>query len=115
MARNWMQMTSEEKMAMLTAILERAATDRGVRERLLDSPESALTVLRELNQASGDEVVFPPDFSIRFLPPETTAKPTNTLILRVPEYYPNAAPPLNLDEHLICTYNYWIDIAPEGE
>ena len=112
MAKEWNATTSEEKMEMLTAILQKAATDISVRDRLLASPETALAAVRELNRERGSEIDFPPDFSIRFLPQEKTAKTTNTLILRAPTFYPNEAPPLNLDEHLICTYAYWKDLLP---
>ena len=114
MAKEWTAMTSDEKIEMLTAILQKAATDISIRDRLLGSPESALAAIREMNHENGTEVTFPPDFSIRFLPQHATAKATNTVILKAPPFFPNTAPTLKLDEYLICTYLYWREGAEEA-
>lgn len=109
MAQEWKQMSSEEKMNMLTAILAAAASDLSIRDRLLESPEAALAAVRELNEKQGKPVDFPPEFSIRFVSPHQTSKATTTVLMKVPPYYPNAAPPIPLEEHLLCTYFYWKD------
>jgi hypothetical protein len=111
MPQNWTKMTSEEKIEMLTAVLSAAAINMELRDRLLESPESAMAAMREEQATSGNVVDFPPDFQIKFISAHDTATTTDSVLMRIPQYYPNLiAPPIKIEDHLLCTYNYWKDI-----
>jgi hypothetical protein len=110
MSLDWTTMKSPEKITILTALLNAAAIDISLHDRLLESPESALAAFKEVNKNNGTEVDFPPDFRVQFVSTHTTAKETDTVLMKIPKYFPNlTAPPVNIKEHLLCTYNYWID------
>lgn len=113
MPQDWTTMTSEEKIDMFTAVLTAAATDLSLRDRLLESPDTALAALREFNETQEKPVSFPQEFSIEFLAPQQTAKTTATVLMKIPPYYPNVeVPEIPIEEHLLCTYNYWKDLVP---
>ena len=101
-AKNWDELTNDEKLDRLTSVLTLAGSDVKFRDRCLVSPESAKTAVSEIG-----EIEFPPDFRIQFLTPEERLK---TLILAVPDFVPaqNAAPEVrNAEDYQPCTYNIW--------
>ena len=79
-AKNWNEMTNDEKLDRLTSVLTRAGSDVKFRNRCLDSPESAKEAVSEAG-----EIEFPNDFEVQFLTPEQRMK---KLVLAVPDYIP---------------------------
>ena|ERR1700731_171734 len=110
MSLDWTTMKSTEKITILTALLNAVAIDISLHDRLLESPESALATFKEVNKNNNTVVDFPPDFRIQFVSDHTIAKETDSVLMKVPKYFPSlVAPPMDIKEHLLCTYNYWKD------
>jgi hypothetical protein len=103
--QEWAKMTDNEKLEMLTDILTKAAADLSIRDRFLASPESARAMLAKLKP----NVIFPSDFHIQFISEHETEHKTNSVLLKVPRYFGQggAAPPIKIEDHLLCTYNWW--------
>jgi hypothetical protein len=98
----WDQMTGDEKLDRLTAVLTRAGSDREFRQRCLRSAESALAAVSE---EGGIE--FPPDFRVEFLNPKERMK---KLVLAMPDYIePENGDPLlrQAEDFQLCTYAMW--------
>lgn len=101
-AKNWEQLTNDEKLDRLTSVLTRVGSDIQFRERCLTSPESAKEAVSE---AGGIE--FPPDFKVKFLTPEEQLK---NLVLAVPEFIPSengAAEVRQAEDFQLCSYRTW--------
>lgn len=101
-AKNWDQLTNDEKLDRLTTVLTRAGTDIKFRDRCLVSPESAKKAVSELG-----EIEFPPDFQVRFVTPEEQLK---TLVLAVPDLIPaenGRAEVRNAEDYIACSYRPW--------
>lgn len=98
----WDQMTGDEKLDRLTAVLTRAGSELAFRKRCLYSPESALEAVSE---EGGIE--FPEDFRVEFVTPKERMK---RLVLALPDYIgaENGEAELRQAEDFqICTYNLW--------
>jgi hypothetical protein len=98
----WDEMTNDEKLDRLTAVLTRAGADREFRKRCSQSIESA----REAVSEEGG-IEFPRDFHVEFL---TREQQLNRLVLAMPDYIA----PVNGDAELrqaedfqLCSYNVW--------
>jgi hypothetical protein len=101
-AKNWDQMTNDEKLDRLTSVLTRAGSDTTFRDRCLASPESAKQAVAE-----AAEIEFSSDFRVQFLTPEERLK---TLVLAVPDLVPaeiGDAEVRNAEDYQTCTYNMW--------
>jgi hypothetical protein len=101
-AKNWEQLTNDEKLDRLTSVLTRAGSDVKFRDRCLASPESAKKAVSELGA-----IEFPPDFQVKFLTPEERLK---TLVLAVPDFIPaenGAAEQRNAEDFQLCSYYHW--------
>ena len=101
-AKNWDEMTNDEKLDRLTSVLTRAGSDVKFRDRCLVSPESAKEAVSEAG-----EIEFPNDFEVQFLTPEQRMK---KLVLAVPDYIPaenGSAEVRNAEDYQTCTYYYW--------
>src|SRR5260370_26446099 len=101
MAKNWDELTNDEKLDRLTSVLTRAGSDITFRDRCLVSPESAKAAVSEVG-----EIEFPPDFRVQFLTPEEGLK---TLILTIPNFSSpeNGIPEVRNAEDFQCTYSMW--------
>lgn len=100
--REWDQLTGDEKLDRLTAVLTRAGSDLEFRQRCFRSAESALEAVSE---EGGIE--FPPDFQIEFLTPKERM---NRLVLAMPDYIsPENGDPLlrQAEDFQLCTYMFW--------
>jgi hypothetical protein len=98
----WDQMTNDEKLDRLTAVLTRAGADHEFRKRCLQSVGSARDAVSE---EGGIE--FPRDFQVEFLSPE---QQLNRLVLRMPDYISpeNGERELRQAEDFqLCTYELW--------
>ena len=101
-AKNWEQLTNDEKLDRLTSVLTRAGSDIKFRDRCLVSPESAKRAVSELG-----EIEFPPDFQVKFVTPEERLK---SLVLTVPDLIPaenGTAEVRNAEDFIGCTYSLW--------
>ena len=101
-AKNWEQLTNDEKLDRLTSVLTRAGSDIKFRDRCLVSPESAKKAVSEVG-----EIEFPPDFQVKFVTPEERLK---TLVLAVPDFIPaenGAAEVRHAEDYQVCTYSRW--------
>jgi hypothetical protein len=100
--REWDEMTGDEKLDRLTAVLTRAGSDPEFRKRCLYSPESALEAVSEEGG-----VRFPEDFRIEFLTPKERMK---RLILAMPDYIApenGEAEQRQAEDFQLCTYIMW--------
>jgi len=100
--KSWDQMTNDEKLDRLTAVLTRAGSDRKFRDRCLGSTESAKRAVSEVG-----EIEFPPDFEIQFLTPEQRLK---KLVLAVPDFIPpveGEAEVRHAEDYQTCSYVVW--------
>lgn len=101
-AKNWEQLTNDEKLDRLTSVLTRAGSDSQFRDRCIVSAESAKKAVSEVG-----EIEFPPDFQIKFVTPEERLK---TLVLAVPDFIPTengAAEVRHAEDYQVCTYARW--------
>ena len=101
-AKNWEQLTNDEKLDRLTSVLTRAGSDIKFRDRCLVSPESAKNAVSELGG-----IEFPPDFQVKFITPEERLK---TLVLAVPDFIPTEngdAEVRQAEDYQLCSYNKW--------
>lgn len=101
-AKNWEQLTNDEKLDRLTSVLTRAGSDIKFRDRCLVSPESAKNAVSELGG-----IEFPADFQVKFITPEERLK---TLVLAVPDFIPTEngdAEVRQAEDYQLCTYNKW--------
>ena len=101
-AKNWEQLTNDEKIDRLTSVLTRAGSDIKFRDRCMVSPESAKRAVSELG-----EIEFPPDFQVKFVTPEERLK---SLVLTVPDLIPaenGTAEVRNAEDYISCTYRPW--------
>ena len=100
-AKNWEQLTNDEKIDRITSVLTRAGSDVKFRDRCL-SPELAKKAVSEVGA-----IEFPPDFQVRFITPEERLK---TLVLAVPDFIPaenGAAEVRRAEDFQVCTYHPW--------
>jgi hypothetical protein len=100
--KNWDEMTNDEKLDRLTAVLTRAGADREFRKRCSCSAESA----REAVSEEGG-IEFPSDFEVEFLSKEQQLK---KLVLAMPDYIaagPNDSEIRQAEDFILCTYNPW--------
>jgi hypothetical protein len=98
----WDQMTGDEKLDRLTAVLTRAGSDLEFRQRCFRSAESA----REAVSEEGG-IEFPADFHVEFVTPKHRMK---KLVLAMPDYIApeNGEGELRQAEDFqICTYPVW--------
>jgi hypothetical protein len=101
-AKNWNELTNDEKLDRLTSVLTLAGSDVKFRDRCLVSPESARKAISEIGG-----IEFPPDFRVQFLTPEEQLK---TLILTIPDFIPpeNGSPEVrNAEDYQKCSYSLW--------
>jgi hypothetical protein len=101
-AKNWEQLTNDEKLDRLTSVLTRAGSDIKFRDRCMVSPESAKKAVSEVG-----EIEFPPDFQVKFVTPEERLK---TLVLAVPDFIPaenGNAEVRQAEDYQVCTYARW--------
>ena len=101
-AKDWDEMTNDEKLDRLTTVLTRAGSDNEFRNRCLESNESAMKAVSEAG-----EIEFPPDFEIQFLTLEQRLK---KLVLAVPEFIApekGEAEVRNAEDYQTCTYHIW--------
>ena len=101
-AKNWEQLTNDEKLDRLTSVLTRAGSDIKFRDRCLVSPESAKKAVGEVG-----EIEFPPEFQVKFLTQQERLK---TLVLTVPDLIPaeNGTPEVrHAEDYISCTYLPW--------
>lgn len=101
-AKNWEQLTNDEKLDRLTSVLTRAGSDLQFRERCLTSPESAKKAVSEIGG-----IEFPPDFQVKFVTPEEQLK---NLVLAVPDFIPaenGSAEVRQAEDYKLCTYRTW--------
>jgi hypothetical protein len=101
-AKNWEELTNNEKIDRLTSVLTRAGSDIKFRDRCLVSPESAKNAVSEIGG-----IEFPPDFQVKFVTPEERLK---TLVLAVPDFIPTengAAEVRQAEDYQLCTYMRW--------
>jgi hypothetical protein len=100
--REWDEMTGDEKLDRLTAVLTRAGSDLEFRKRCLYSTESALEAVSE---EGGIE--FPEDFRIEFVTPKERMK---RLMLAMPDYIApldGEAEQRQAEDFQLCTYLLW--------
>jgi hypothetical protein len=100
--REWDEMTDDEKLDRLTAVLTRAGSDLEFRKRCLYSAQSALEAVSEEGG-----VQFPEDFRIEFVTPKEQMK---RLTLSMPEYIaPENGDALvrQAEDFQLCTYLFW--------
>lgn len=100
-AKNWEQLTNDEKIDRITSVLTRAGSDVKFRDRCL-SPESAKKAVSEVGA-----IEFPPDFRVKFVTQEERLK---TLVLAVPDFIPaenGAAEVRHAEDYQVCTYAPW--------
>lgn len=100
--KSWEELTNDERLDRLTAVLTRAGSDKEFREQFLTSPESARKAISEAGK-----IEFPPDFDIEILTPERRLK---KLVLAVPDFVPpenGMAEVRNAEDYQVCTYKYW--------
>ena len=100
--KSWDQMTNDERLDRLTAVLTRAGSDEKFRDRCLVSTESAKKAVSEVG-----EIEFSPDFEVEFLTPQQRL---NKLVLAVPDLIPpqkGEAEVRNAEDYQTCTYSYW--------
>lgn len=98
----WDQMTGDEKLDRLTAVLTRAGSDPEFRKQCLYSAESALEAVSEEGR-----IHFPEDFRVEFLTPKERMK---KLVLAMPDYIaPENGDPLlrQAEDFQLCTYVIW--------
>ena len=98
----WEQMTADQKLDRLSAVLTRAGSDLEFRKRCFRSAESAREALSE---EGGIE--FPEDFRVEFLTPEQRMK---RLVLAMPDYIApenGEAEQRQAEDFQICTYIEW--------
>jgi hypothetical protein len=101
-AKNWNELTNDEKLDRLTSVLTLAGSDVKFRDRCLVSPESARNAISEIGG-----IEFPPDFRVQFLTLEEQLK---TLILTIPDFIPpeNGSPEVrNAEDYQKCSYSLW--------
>lgn len=101
-AKNWEQLTNDEKLDRLTSVLTRAGSDIQFRERCLTSPESAKKAVSEVGG-----IEFSPDFKVKFVTPEERLK---NLVLAVPDFIPaenGSAELRQAEDFQLCTYRQW--------
>jgi hypothetical protein len=101
-AKNWNELSNDEKLDRLTSVLTLAGSDIKFRDRCLVSPQSAKAAVSEVG-----EIEFPPDFRVQFLTPEEQLK---SLILTMPDFIPaenGAAEVHQAEDHQRCTYSTW--------
>jgi hypothetical protein len=100
--KSWEELTNDEKLDRLTAVLTRAGSDKKFRDQCLTSSESARKAVSEAG-----EIEFPPDFEIEILTPEQRLK---KLVLAVPDFIPpenGTAEVRNAEDYQLCTYKQW--------
>lgn len=100
--REWDEMTNDEKLDRLTAVLTRAGSDLEFRKRCFGSAESA-------RQAVSEEggIEFAPDFRVEFLTPKQRM---NRLVLAMPEHIqPEFGEPevRHAEDFQLCSYEMW--------
>src|ERR1700736_4723151 len=101
-AKNWNELTNDEKLDRLTAVLTLAGSDIKFRDRCLVSPESAKRAVSEAG-----EIEIPSDFQVQLLTPEQRLK---TLVLAVPDFIPpenGAREVRHAEDYQPCTYEFW--------
>jgi hypothetical protein len=97
----WDEMTNDDKLDRLTAVLTRAGADREFRQRC-QSVESA----REAVSEEGG-IEFPRDFHVEFL---TREQQLNRLVLAMPDYIApenGEAELRQAEDFQICSYELW--------
>ena len=100
--KSWNELTNDEKLDRLTAVLTLAGSDIKFRDRCLVSPESAKKAVSEVG-----EIEFPKDFEVRFV---TAEERLRSLVLSLPDFIPpqDGAPELrNAEDFELCTYVNW--------
>ena len=100
--KNWDEMTNNEKLDRVTAVLTRAGADRDFRARCIKSAESA----REAVSEEGG-IQFPLDFKVEFLSQEQQLK---RLVLAMPDYIaaqPSDPEVRQAEDFILCTYQPW--------
>jgi hypothetical protein len=101
-AKHWNQLTNDDKIDRLTAVLTFAGSDIKFRDRCLVSPESAKQAVSEIGG-----IEFPADFRVQFVTPEEQLK---TLVLAMPDFIPpqSEGPELrSAEDYQVCTYKPW--------
>ena len=101
-AKNWNELSNDEKLDRLTSVLTLAGSDIKFRDRCLVSPESAKAAVSEVG-----EIEFPPDFRVQFLTPEEQLK---SLMLTMPDFIPTengTAEVRAAEDYQRCTYSTW--------
>src|ERR1700720_4115946 len=101
-AKNWNELSNDEKLDRLTSVLTLAGSDIKFRDRCLVSPESAKAAVSEVG-----EIEFPPDFRGQFVTPDEQLK---NLILTMPNFMPTengAAEVRQAEDYQRCTYSTW--------
>jgi len=101
-AKNWEQLTNDEKLDRLTSVLTRAGSDIKFRDRCMVSTESAKKAVSEVG-----DIEFPPDFQVKFVTSEERLK---TLVLAVPDFIPaenGSAEVRNAEDYQLCSYSRW--------
>jgi hypothetical protein len=101
-AKNWNELSNDEKLDRLTSVLTLAGSDIKFRDRCLVSPESAKAAVSEVG-----EIEFPPDFRVQFVTPDEQLK---NLILTMPNFMPTengAAEVRQAEDYQRCTYSTW--------
>lgn len=101
-AKHWNQLTNDEKIDRLTAVLTLAGSDIKFRDRCLVSPESAKQAVSEIGG-----IEFPADFRVQFVTPEEQLK---TLVLAIPDFVPPQGERAELrsaEDFQVCTYKPW--------
>jgi predicted Fe-S protein YdhL (DUF1289 family) len=100
--KNWDQMTNDEKLDRLTAVLTRAGSDLQFRERCFRSAESA----REAVSEEGG-IEFSQGFQVEFLTREQRLK---KVVLAMPDYIApenGVRESRQAEDYHLCTYNPW--------
>ena len=100
--KKWNQLTNDEKLDRLTAVLTLAGSNIKFRDRCLVSPESAKKAVTEVGG-----IEFPAGFKVQFV---TQEERLNSLILTVPDFIPpeDGVPETrNAEDFEVCTYVSW--------
>jgi hypothetical protein len=100
--KNWDEMTNDEKLDRLTAVLTRAGSDMEFRKRCVGSAESA----REAVSEEGG-IEFSEGFQLEFVTREQQLK---RLVLAMPDYIAPVNGEAELrqaEDYQLCTYREW--------
>jgi hypothetical protein len=96
-------MTTDDKKALFSDILTRAASDLEFREQCLASETSAMAAVAEFTEV-------PADFSVTFIDKHSAAEKTNRVIFKLTKFQGDgtAIPPVPADRsNVVCTYDWW--------